>query len=295
MWFRFVRVPGEPSMVTCDDMLRESLDLLVDGELADTELGEVLAHVEQCASCRDALERRESTKRALARLGDESRCSEGFHARLADALAAESGPIAAPVRRGPVIVRSLQRWFAAAAVTVGLAGVGFAVGFWMPALSGAGGADVVASDAYDDPNGPPPLIVDESIRWHARQVPVEVAGPDRAAVGAWFADKVAFPVDPPALAPRAHLIGGRLGNVERSEAAFLLYDLDGTKVSVMVFDPQLTALPRLRGVRGGEVYVRDANGYAVAVEERNGIGYSYTTQLPREELAELVGASYTLR
>jgi hypothetical protein len=43
------------------------------------------------------------------------------------------------------------------------------------------------------------------------------------------------------------------------------------------------------------VYVRDANGYAVAVEERNGIGYSYTTQLPREELAELVGASYALR
>lgn len=281
-------------MVTCDEMLRESLDLLVDGELADTEVGEVLAHLEGCGACRDALERRESTKQALTSLGAETRCSDGFHARLAEALAEQAPPASETPARGEGRLRSVQRWFAAAAVTVGLAGLGFAVGFWMPALGGAGGADVVASDGFDDPEGPPPLIVDESIRWHARQVPVEVAGPDHATVGAWFADKVAFPVEPPALAPRANLIGGRLGNVDRSEAAFLLYDLDGTKVSVMVFDPQLTAMPRSRGVRGGDVYVRDANGFAVAVQERDGIGYSYTTQLPRQELADLVEASYAV-
>lgn len=274
-------------MSRCSDYV-EVLDVFLDGELAEAESAELAAHLDDCGGCREALERRERTRGELRQLASSCACSDAFHERLAGALTAVPAPQAAPPAPRHY---AFARWVAAAAVTVGLAGVGFGVGFWLPAWSGAGGNDVVASDAYDDPDGPPPVVVDESIRWHNRHVPVEVTGPDPAAVSAWFRDKLEFPVAPPTFDRRAHLIGGRLSNVERSEAAFLLYDMGGTKVSVMVFDPARTPMPRTPELQRGGVYVRHANGYAVAVEERDGVAYSYTTRLPGEELTELVSAS----
>lgn len=272
----------------CSDYV-EILDVFLDGELAEQESAELAAHLDACGSCRAALERREHTRAQLKELSCAHSCSDAFMDRLGASLA--SAP--APVCEQPRASRSdaFMRWMAAAAVTVGLAGVGFGVGFWVPAWTGAGGADVVASGAFDDPDGPPPVVVDESIRWHNRHVPVEITGPDPEVVSAWFRDKVEFPVHPPSFDRRAHLIGGRLGNVERSEAAFLLYDMSGTKVSVMVFDPARTPMPRSPELQSGGVYVRHAHGYAVAVEERDGVAYTYTTRLPGAELAELVNAS----
>ena len=120
----------------------------------------------------------------------------------------------------------------------------------------SGGTNAQASGAFDEAEGPAPVVVDASARWHARAVPVEVTGPEPDAVQAWFADKVAFPVLPPEFGSRAHLIGGRLSNVERSEAAFLVYDVEGTKLSVMVFDAGDTPMPRSAALREGGLSAR---------------------------------------
>jgi anti-sigma factor RsiW len=267
----------------------QALDVFLDGELADYECAEVAMHLEACSQCQEALKRRERTRSQLTALGADSSCSVEFHGRLAGAL----GDVSLPANRESVRTQSPVRWMAAAGVTIVLGGGVFAAGSVMPAFSGLYQTSAEASGVYDDPNGPAPAVVDESVRWHARQVPVEVTGPNPAVVRDWFADKVSFPVLPPELSARAHLVGGRLGNVERSDAAFLLYDIDGARLSVMVFDPARAPRPRTAELQAGRTYIRALDGYNVAVREHEGIAYSFTSQLEEPQLAELVNTAFS--
>lgn len=267
----------------CPDRLAE-LDLYLDDELAEEDRRDLERHLDACTGCRDGLIRREETKHALRRVGEGATCSPAFLASLHSAIDGDASRALEPERG------SGWRGIAAAALTLTVGSAIFAFGQLAP---GGGSTAAEASGAYDSAAGPAPVVVDESLRWHARSVPVEVTGPDHAVVQDWFADKVPFPVLPPEFASRAHLIGGRLSNVESSEAAFLVYDVDGTKLSVMVFDPRETPMPRAPELRDGGVYLRNANGLSVAVHERGGVGYTYTSELPDRSLTELVNTAFS--
>ena len=267
-------------MHVCPEWTAE-LDLYLDGELAADDRRRLERHLDACEGCRSGLMRREETKASLRSLACATTCSSEFLASV-EARLTEASP--APARPA--------RWGRVAAALLALMGGGAV--FWAGSWGAhSGGTSAQASGAFDEAEGPAPVVVDASARWHARAVPVEVTGPEPDAVQAWFADKVAFPVLPPEFGSRAHLIGGRLSNVERSEAAFLVYDVEGTKLSVMVFDAGDTPMPRSAALREGGLYLRDANGLTVAVEERGGLGYTYTSRLSEGAMSELVAVAFT--
>lgn len=153
--------------------------------------------------------------------------------------------------------------------------------------------------------GPEP-IVQEAVTWHQRDVPVEVTGPSDRRVRRWFHGKVNFPVRLPRFennhVSEVNLLGARLSNVREKQAAYVIYEANGSKLSVMVFNRSRNNHPARRAARKADVvraaamrrpvYFQNANGYNVAVVEDNGVTYSITSELPREEMVELVDAAF---
>ena len=101
---------------------------------------------------------------------------------------------------------------------------------------------------------------------------------------------------PPDFALRAHLLGGRVGNVREAEAAFLVYDVDGTKLSVMMFERDGAPLSA-GAVAGasvvGPAFLGESNGLRVAVHEEDGVAYTFTSDLPNDELVDLVNVAFS--
>jgi anti-sigma factor RsiW len=137
-------------------------------------------------------------------------------------------------------------------------------------------------------------IVRESLSWHRRQVPIEVTGPDSQRINHWFKGKVDFRVKAPRFDRRGlrdvNLLGARLSNVRDRQAAYVVYEVDGSKVSVLIFDRN-GERPR-PVMRAAERGFYNAGGYNVAVVEQQGVTYSITSDLPQETHVKLVNAAF---
>lgn len=169
-----------------------------------------------------------------------------------------------------------------------------------------GGAEAQAEEFYNPPLKPTvvqardyrPIVV-ESVNWHRRNLPPEVVGPSGERVSTWLKPKVDFPVRLPRFERTGredvNLLGARLSNVRDKQAAYVVYEVDGNKISVMLIGGnRIMAQPRRARVRRRPVNppIYTANGYNVAVIQDNGITYSVTSELPREDMAQLVDAAF---
>ena len=88
------------------------------------------------------------------------------------------------------------------------------------------------------------------------------------------------------------LRGGRLANVRDRDAAYLVYDVDGNKVSVFMFDPremQGNTLPHQQ-LGGHEVTFTEERGYKVALFEDAGVGYAIASDMDRDSMVKLISA-----
>ncbi len=269
-------------MMSCTD-LSAVLEPYIDGEVDEVDAVEIEGHINGCESCCAELERRASLKEGLRALANEHALSDGFRSQMDSMLTL------VPEREATRPAAPRTAWMAAAAavMVVGTAGVTYAI----TAPSTPEPPMVVAS-AYPTP----PVTaaaVDESVRWHSRPVPIEVTGPDGVEVGEWFRGKVDFPVSPPNFARRANLLGGRLGNVSDHEAAVLVYDVEGTKLSVMMYEPENDIATGAPSPTELPYYVGERNGYNVAFHEHDGVAYTFTTNLPDAELRSLVNVAFS--
>jgi anti-sigma factor (TIGR02949 family) len=134
-------------------------------------------------------------------------------------------------------------------------------------------------------------VAADAISWNRRALPVEVTGGDDK-VRAWFHDKVDFAVHPPRL-PNAALVGARLANIRDRQAAYLVYDVRGAKVSVFVFDPggmPLEARSR-REIGNHEIYLDGERGYHVALYRDRGVGYAIASDLDEDQMIGLVSSA----
>jgi hypothetical protein len=134
-------------------------------------------------------------------------------------------------------------------------------------------------------------VAADVIAKHQRNLPIEVAGgPDQ--VRKWYADKVDFPVRPPSL-PEAALRGGRLSSVGEHQAAYLVYDVNGNKVSVFIFDPGDLPLgaQEKRVIKDREVYFDQERGYNVAMFRDRGVGYAIASDLDSDQMMKLVSGA----
>lgn len=311
-----------PCSMDCYDFVQQ-VDTFIDGELEISEHSAMEAHSAVCVGCNEKEARRRDTRQRLRATAEQFQPSADFMTQLQSAISSKPAPVIrqpatqgadtsgvhtlvvqAPsqtVESAAADVAEVEETEAPAAPTasifgyqvsrrwkhVGLAAAALvAVTIGMQVLHSADAEDsramVAGSSSFASP------VVGESVAWHRKSVPVEVVGPDAQTVRRWFADKVSFAVVVPELGNAARLLGGRLSHVRQYEAAYLLYEVNGSKLSVMLFDAgDLTADSDFRA----KTFVDNSNGYNVAIRERGGVTYTFTSDMNPEALAELVESS----
>lgn len=268
----------------CEDV-QHALEFYLDGELDERDAVEFEAHLTNCPECDGGIDKELRLRDCLRGMSESDTMSDALRGKLVSAIACQASDSEEEAAAWP-------RMAVAALAVFGLAGMLLALSTqFLTVASGAATAD--ASELLTPVESP--SVVGESIRWHSRPLPVEVAGPDSHAVSSWFRGKVDFPVAPPEFSRRAHLLGGRLSNVEDNEAALLVYDVGGTKLSVMMFDRNGAPIPSAHALDGQQVplFVDERSGTNVAVHEQDGVTYTFTSDMPDEELVDLVNVAFS--
>lgn len=264
----------------CSDF-RPFIDAYIDGELDERDSGELEAHLSDCDECRQAVEHQAALKDAVSRcLSDgEQQAPTELRERIESAVQSEGAASGNWLARAAN--RNRWQWVAAAFPVV----AGVAAMVWMMS------AMTVAPAAS---GGVP--AVEQTVNWHKAGYPVEVKGPEAKRVAEWFRGKVDFPVRLPSFQGRdVEVIGGRIAQIQNHHAAYVAYDLDGARVSVMVFhagaDVQVPA-KQIRRVGDRDVAFMNSNGYEVAVIQDAGLTYTMTSDLPEPALIEVVRSSF---
>jgi anti-sigma factor (TIGR02949 family) len=242
----------------------------VDGEFEESERGELEEHIASCPTCQAQV---------------------SFHVRF-------KADLKARVRR-PALPEGLRERVLGALDRADDAGEGPVPRIWRRALPVAGVLAVAAALVVFFMHVTRPVaaspIVEEAIRSHVKNLPIEITGSDEA-VRAWMAGKVPVPVRPPRLGGGGSvvLVGARVGHLHNRDAAQLVYRVAGSQVTVYVFDPAGMAMraPRKRIVRDRVVYLDGARGYTVVFYRDRGVGYAFASDLDADQMLRLVSASF---
>jgi mycothiol system anti-sigma-R factor len=238
------------------------VDTYLDGEFAETDRAEFEGHMNDCELCRGKVRVQAEWKQAIRAAAPREQAPAALRNRVARSIARESKPML-----------SWRAW--AVRAMPAAAAVGLVATFmiskvqWSPVA-----ADVVAK--------------------HQKMMPIEVSGGSDQ-VKQWYVDKVDFPVRPPQLCRQAAcpLRGGRLASIGDHQAAYLVYDVNGDKVSVFVFDANdMPIETRRKTVIGNrEVYFDQEHGYNVALFRDRGVGYAIASDLDQEQMMKMVSSA----
>ncbi len=237
-------------------------DAYLDGEFSEEEARELERHTGTFAACAGRVRFHAEFKQAVRRAAPRRQAPAELRRSIAASLEEEPIPLARP--RWRTLAR--EYWPAAAA------------------------AALLGSLAWSfHPFSP---LIEDAIARHQRDLPIEVRGGPED-VRAWFNGKVSFAVRPPRLAPQAVLRGARLAHVRDRDAAYLVYDVNGERVSVVVFDPSNLPLETRRSRQVGQqpVYLGGERGYHVAMFRDRDIGYAVTSDMDEDRMLQLVSTA----
>ncbi|MSP62347.1 MAG: hypothetical protein EXR72_18845 [Myxococcales bacterium] len=253
---------GAGTVYACAEIER-FCDAYLDGEFTAEDARELERHLDACDECGRLVRFRSGFKAAFRAAAIRPPLPSGLHGRMIEALAREPVPIASHPRWRRTAVRVAPA--AAAAALIGMF-------MW-------------SSHAFSP-------VADDAISKHQRDLPIDIAGGDEQ-VRAWFTNKVGFVVRPPRLPPGAIFRGARLANMRERDAAYLVYDVGGQKVSVLVFDPGAVRYesPRHRSVQNHNVYLDGHGGYHVATYRHGDVGYAFTSDMDEERMIQLVSSA----
>jgi mycothiol system anti-sigma-R factor len=240
------------------------VDTYLDGEFAETDRAEFEGHLNECDLCRGKVRVQAEWKSAIKAAAPHEAAPAALRNRVARSIARESKPML-----------SWRAW--AVRAMPAAAAVGLLATFmiskvqWSPVA-----ADVVAK--------------------HQKMMPIEISGSGgNELVKKWYADKVDFPVRVPQLCKQAActLRGGRLASIGDKQAAYLVYDVNGDKVSVFIFDASDLPIETRRKtvIDNREVYFDQEHGYNVALFRDRGVGYAIASDLDQEQMVKMVSSS----
>lgn len=255
------------------------LDAYIDGEFSDRERAEMEAHLDICEECRErARVQMEFKNHVREQLGDEQ-APDSLRDDILSSIEKleEAGEAADSESSG----RSWGSW----------ARVGWVAG----PLAAAIALVVVLPEFTVAPAASSPApVIDHTVDWHQGNFPLEVTTDDPTEARAWFEDKVDFSVRIPEFDDeRVNLLGGRIAHIEDQRAAFVLYEVDGAKLSTILFDGDGVKVPRekLRRVEDRDIAWLNQRGYGVAVVQDSGVTYAMTSDLGEDRFLGLVADS----
>jgi mycothiol system anti-sigma-R factor len=237
------------------------VDTYLDGEFGESDRAEFEAHLNECEGCRGKVRVQAEWKAAIKAAAPREAAPAALRNRVARSIARESKPML-----------TWRQWAVRA----------------MPAAAAVG---LVATLMISNVQWSP--VAADVVAKHQRPLPTEVTGgPDQ--VKQWYSDKVNFPVRVPQFRNvPCSLRGARLASIGDKQAAYLVYDFKGDKVSVFIFDASdLPIETRRKTVIGNrEVYFDEEHGYNVALFRDRGVGYAIASDLDQEQMVKLVSSA----
>ena len=123
---------------------------------------------------------------------------------------------------------------------------------------------------------------------------IQVVSADRGVVEDWLAERTELDVTLPALSPQSgRLLGGRKCTIGNELAAFAVYEIEGSLVSLVVVDGKTDDLSGMTEVRHdqGHHWIDKCRGHTVIACRRNGLLYAAVSRLPEEKLLLLMTES----
>ncbi len=266
------------------------IDAYLDGEFDAVEAREVEDHLAECPACKRTTASRSHLRALLRHRCETVRPPPGLKdrilARLDDADADPGAPLPAPEDRAlfgdpepppppaPVPSVGARMWRSAPL----LASVGVLCAFvWM--TSGGFSQEDVVGDAVSK---------------HARNLPIEVAGPNVQSLQGWARGKVDFNPRLPVFRQGLEPIGARLSHILDRPAVYLVYGEPdgGRRASLFVFaDPALNLDEEPgahRRLGAHEVRIATRKGYNVVMWKDHGIVYSLVSDMDEASLARVL-------
>lgn len=258
--------------LTCDDFA-PFIDTFIDGEFDELEQAEAQAHLDDCEQCRQRVEQQARFKQHFKASLSAERAPEHLRLNINKLLEQE---LAQQKSATPNAAR--QYGLIAAPLIAALS-----LAFILPSFTIA-----PAASSQQLP------IVTQPVEWHRGNYPLEIQSSQPQEITRWFSDKVDFPVRIPQLQDKdAKLVGARLAHIQDRRAAYLLYDVRGARLSVMMFQGDGLTVPsdKVRKIADRDVALINAKGYDVAVMQNQGITFTMTSELPEASFISMMEAS----
>ncbi len=256
---------------------RDKLFAFLDAESAADDREAVREHLRRCAGCR--------------READEV---TGLEARLRRELCAEQAPSSLWDRisarlDGEDLGEAIETAPAAPARR------------WLPSGIAAGAMALAVIFALVLPpvtfqNAELPVVVEpvnDFITYKLSQRAPDISSGDPAELDAWLAGRIDFPFPVPAHRPAGFaLTGSRLCSFLNRRLTALMYQKDGTQLSLYVMAADRLELPEARWVpsAGRRLSRHRIQGHASLVWHEGGLVYAVVSDLPEAELLRFVAA-----
>jgi len=262
------------------NLVQRHVGTYLDGELAPSSLIEFEHHLQDCSECQHILEFERIVKAQVKKRLQGISAPDSFRSR-----------IKATIDRSSAISLSEFRVRSMVQPMLGLAAAA-ALFLFFNLYSNR--ADNTSPQAVVNQSNMILPVFEDVVRRHSVDLPTEIKAEESDKLVSWFRGKVRFPVHLVKFAePQVNFVGARLSHVQDRQAATLYYNVNGQRLTMVVFEP---STPLVQGAHhitvGGRVlYYRDVYGYTVPVIQRNGVAYAFTSDLDRSSLLKVVASA----
>lgn len=237
---------------------KKFIDAYIDGELEAGAMLEVETHLDECPACKALCNLKQSMKKEIASYGRQVKAPEHLRSKI-ETLSTSS------LRKPWKFVAFGAPVAAAAALLL---------------LFVTGGTPEANSEQVT-------AVVEDVVQRHSRELPMEVESADPKEAATWFRGKVDFPVHAPGLKLKnASFRGARVSNVQEQQAAQMVYNIDGHRVTLMIFPSHKVTIQggNLTSKNGKQILTGTRRGYNVVMMQEGEMVYAVSSDLPTHRL-----------
>lgn len=243
--------------MACNKFSIKDLDAYRDGMLDDQRRSELSRHLDQCAACRESLDKTAEFEQQIKDVASSWIPSDKLWARIRNSVEKQS-------RRTPERFRPKQFTGIAAAIT--LCTFAFMIYLTISPVQETESDSTVAA------------LVNEFHTFVISRRELDYREPQPGNVRDWFGSKVEFRVPLPLSTPDIKLAGGRLCNMFDQRIVSFMYQVDGVWVSLYI----MQSMPGDRQPDMGTE--QRVNGYGYVQWQYQGLHYSLVGDLPANHL-----------